>query len=125
MMIELKEAHKKWRSEEEEKNEDLEEPTDEDIKTSLSESATSMLRKISWFLGNISFNYINIKKDEAAEQQQKDENDEQKMVRVLLESKVLSGGVENRYISSFQSETKEKLDPLFNILREFLGSDKL
>lgn len=68
MMIELKEAHKKWRSEEEEKNEDLEEPTDEDIKTSLSESATSMLRKISWFLGNISFNYINIKKDEAAEQ---------------------------------------------------------
>jgi hypothetical protein len=38
------------------------------------------------------------------------------MARMLLESKVLSGGLENRYISNFSQESKDVLKPLFEII---------
>lgn len=37
------------------------------------------------------------------------------MARMLLESKVLSGGIENRFLSTFDQETKDKLKPVLQI----------
>jgi hypothetical protein len=49
-------------------------------------------------------------------EQLKDETEDQKMTRMLLESKVLSGGIENRFISTFSADTKEMLTPLFTMI---------
>lgn len=45
------------------------------------------------------------------------------MTRNLLESKVLSGGIENRFIATFSADTKEMLTPLFTMIdnKELLG----
>jgi hypothetical protein len=37
------------------------------------------------------------------------------MARLLLESKVLSGGIEDRFISTFAKETKDLLKPILEI----------
>lgn len=116
LIIQLKSTHKLWRSEEELDDSELEDPTFDDIKTQMSENVVGLSRSLSWFLGTISFNLVNITKDESADPQSKDETEEQKMARMLLESKVLSGGLENRFISSFSQETKDTLKPLFEII---------
>jgi len=62
-------------------------------------------------------------KDELTKDQLKDEKEDQKMTRNLLESKVLSGGIENRFIATFSADTKEMLTPLFTMIdnKELLG----
>lgn len=125
LIIQLKSTHKLWRSEEELDDSELEDPTFDDIKTQMSENVVGLSRSLSWFLGTISFNLVNITKDESADPQSKDETEEQKMARMLLESKVLSGGLENRFISSFSQETKDTLKPLFEIIQEINQDNSL
>jgi len=37
---------------------------------------------------------------------------------MLMESKVLSGGIENRFLSTFAQETKDKLKPILEISQD-------
>jgi hypothetical protein len=76
MICQLKSTHKLWRSKEELEDSELEEPTYETIKTKMSEHVVGLSRSLSWFLGTISFNLINITKDSQEDQQQKDETEE-------------------------------------------------
>jgi hypothetical protein len=80
-----------------------------------------MIRRISWFIGSISFNLIHIKSEELTLEQIKEETSDQKMTRLLMESKILSGGIENRFLSTFAQETKDKLKPVL----EISGSTKI
>jgi len=66
----------------------------------LLDALQSLTRKLCFFLGSVCSNLIFIK-DEFTQEQLKDETEDQKMTRMLLESKVLSGGVESRFISLF------------------------
>ena len=113
----MRQAHKWWQ--EEGSDSEKEEPSDDDIKTDLTEELKNFTRKLCWFLGSLSFNLISVKDEEPV----KDETKEQKIVRILLDSKVLSGGIENRYVSSFSSEVKQKIKPLLQIEQdaELLG----
>ncbi len=47
------------------------------------------------------------------------------MARLLLESKVLSGGIEDRFISTFAKETKDLLKPVLEISNDTKSLDKL
>lgn len=40
------------------------------------------------------------------------------MARMLMESKVLSGGIENRFLSQFDQDTKDKLQSIFEISQD-------
>jgi hypothetical protein len=95
-----------------EQDSEAEPTTYDDIKNDLTENVQEWTRKVCWFLGLVSFNLVNIKVEELTAEQLKDETNDQKMTRVLMDSKVLSGGIENRFISTFGNETKEILKPV-------------
>mgnify|MGYP006950269135 CR=1 FL=1 len=75
----------------------------------------TMIRRISWFIGQISFNLIHVKSEELTLEQIKEETSDKKMARLLMESKILSGGIETRFLSTFAQETKDKLKPVLEI----------
>ncbi len=62
-----------------------------------------LVRKTAWLVGSLSFNLIRVKK------MQQTTDPKEKMIRMLMESKVLSGGIESRFLPTFDKATKEKL----------------
>lgn len=71
-----------------------------------------MIRRLSWLVGSISFSLIHVKSEELTHDELKKETADQKMTRLLMESKILSGGIEVRFLSTFAQETKDKLKPI-------------
>lgn len=70
-------------------------------------------------VGSIAYNLILIKNkavDEPAKEEAKEETADQKMIRMLMESKVLSGGIEGRFLSTFAQDTKDKLKIILDII---------
>jgi hypothetical protein len=106
----LKTEHNKLKGEPNaEVSEDTEPFTDDDIANDMTTRMKELTRRVCWFLGTISFNLVQIKSEQLTLEQMKEEQPSQKMARMLMESKVLSGGIENRFLNKFDQETKDKL----------------
>lgn len=70
-----------------------------------------ILRSCSWLIGRFSYSLIKIKKGEK-------ETDEEKNYKLLLHSKIFSGGFENRYLHLFSKRTVKKMQELADITED-------
>ena len=68
----------------------------------LNEYLDQILRSCSWLIGRFSYNLIRIKKIDK-------ESDEEKNYKLLLHSKIFSGGFENRFLHLFSKRTIKRL----------------
>lgn len=77
----------------------------------LKEYLDQILRSCSWLIGRFSYSLIRIKKAEK-------ETDEEKNYKLLLHSKIFSGGFENRYLHLFSKRTVKKMQELADITED-------
>jgi hypothetical protein len=70
-----------------------------------------ILRSCSWLIGRFSYSLIRIKKTDK-------ETDEEKNYKLLLQSKIFSGGFENRNLHLFGKRTVKKLQELTEITED-------
>ena len=72
-----------------------------------------------WAIGYVSFNYIQVKQTVLTAEDLKKETTQQKMERMLIESKLLSGGLENQYINLFSQEILDQVRQVLVIGGDF------
>ena len=80
---------------------------------------------MSWLVGYISFGLIQVKTVEPTVEESKKETTVQKMERMLMDSKLLSGGLENRFVSTFSPETKQKISEILQLSQDNSLNDLL
>jgi hypothetical protein len=66
-------------------------------------------------IGYVSFGLIQVKSSEPTLEESKKETPTQKMERMLMDSKLLSGGLESRFMHTFSAETKQKILEILEI----------
>ncbi len=72
-----------------------------------------------WAIGYVYFNYIQVKQTVLTAEDLKKETTQQKMERMLIESKLLSGGLENQYINLFSQEILDQVRQVLVIGGDF------
>mmetsp|Transcript_9492 Transcript_9492/g.9038 ORF Transcript_9492/g.9038 Transcript_9492/m.9038 type:complete len:322 (-) Transcript_9492:565-1530(-) len=77
----------------------------------LIEYLDQILRSCTWLIGRFSYSLIKIKKPEK-------ETDEEKNYKLLLHSKIFSGGFENKHLHNFSKRTVKKLNELADITED-------
>jgi hypothetical protein len=68
------------------------------------QSISSFSRNLCWFIGKAAYNLIKVKeteKDQEKEKDKKKESDDEKMENLIIQSNLLSGGIENRFVTLF------------------------
>ena len=77
---------------------------------------SDLSRKICWLTGSLAHNLVEVKKPEEikADIAQK-EKEKEKMARLLMDSKLLSGGIENRHMNFFSQKTKVQMIDILTI----------
>jgi len=70
----------------------------------LREMLSGLNRSLIWFVGQTAYRLIKFK-DESAEKKDKEGNPTEKMQDLIVQSNLLSGGIEQRFIGSFSAET--------------------
>jgi hypothetical protein len=70
-------------------------------------------RNLSWFLGMTAYKLIRIKDEKDVAKAA--EKDQDKMQDLIIQSNLLSGGIENRYITLFSSEALAQLEDLIKV----------
>ena len=78
---------------------------------SLNDYLDQVLRSCSWLIGRFSYSLIRIRKVDK-------ETDEEKNYKLLLHSKIFSGGFENRFLHLFSKRTIKKLQELSDITED-------
>lgn len=78
-----------------------------------------MQRKISWGIGLVSYSYTSIKSTELSVEQQKEETPAMRMERMILESKLLSGGIETRMLNTFSEETRNQVKSALEVSGDY------
>jgi hypothetical protein len=68
---------------------------------------------LSWFLGMTAYKLIRIKDEKDVAKAA--EKDQDKMQDLIIQSNLLSGGIENRYITLFSSEALAQLEDLIKV----------
>jgi len=76
-------------------------------------------RRVCWGIGLVSFNYTFVKSTTLSPEEQKAETHPQRMERLLMDSKLLSGGIENRFIRTFSSEVREQIKSVLAISGDY------
>ncbi len=96
----------------EEKDED-----DSKVDNNMTINVNALVRRICWFIGRISFSLIRVdaSTDEESKEKDKSKSADEKMAKMLMESKLLSGGIESRFLSTFAEDIKNKLTPVLAI----------
>jgi len=96
----------------EEKDED-----DSKVDNNMTINVNALVRRICWFIGRISFSLIRVdaSTDEESKEKDKSKSADEKMAKMLMESKLLSGGIESRFLSTFAEDIKSKLTPVLAI----------
>jgi len=85
----------------------------------------SFSRSLSWFLGMTAFKLIKVKdekdqekKDKEKEKDGSDKSSNDKMQDLIIQSNLLSGGIENRFITLFSDEGQTQLQELIKISQD-------
>jgi hypothetical protein len=83
----------------------------------MTKNVNALVRRICWFIGRISFSLIRVdaSTDEESKEKDKSKSADEKMAKMLMESKLLSGGIESRFLSTFAEDIKNKLTPVLAI----------
>lgn len=96
-----------------------EEKDEDDSKkdNNMTRNVNALVRRICWFIGRISFSLIRVdaSTDEESKEKDKSKSADEKMAKMLMESKLLSGGIESRFLSTFAEDIKNKLTPVLAI----------
>lgn len=107
-----------------------EEGSKEDNK--LAQNINELVRRVCWFIGRIAFSLIKVdtSSDEESKEKDKSKFADEKMIKMLMESKLLSGGIESRFLTTFAEDIKKKLTPVLAISNdmgnlEFLSINEL
>lgn len=92
-----------------------EEGSKEDNK--LTQNINELVRRVCWFIGRIAFSLIKVdtSSDEESKEKDKSKFADEKMIKMLMESKLLSGGIESRFLTTFAEDIKKKLTPVLAI----------
>jgi hypothetical protein len=92
-----------------------EEGSKEDNK--LTQNINELLRRVCWFIGRIAFSLIKVdtSSDEESKEKDKSKFADEKMIKMLMESKLLSGGIESRFLTTFAEDIKKKLTTVLAI----------
>lgn len=92
-----------------------EEGSKEDKK--LTQNINELVRRVCWFIGRIAFSLIKVdtSSDEESKEKDKSKFADEKMIKMLMESKLLSGGIESRFLTTFAEDIKKKLTPVLAI----------
>ena len=65
----------------------------------------SFTRSISWFMGMTAYKLIKVKDEKDQENKDKEKDkDSEKMQDLIIQSNLLSGGIENRFITLFSQD---------------------
>jgi len=88
-----------------ESDEDEEENADDQFLKSIQD----LTRRLSWFVGHLSFNLIQVKSTQLSSEKEKSETQIQKMERMLMDSKLLSGGIESHFLHNFKTSVKDEI----------------
>jgi hypothetical protein len=75
-------------------------------------------------IGHIAHTFVVVKPEEA-NIESKREAEKDRMTRLLMTSKLLSGGIENRHINMFGQNTKELMSDILTISNDFTLLDLL
>mmetsp|Transcript_44297 Transcript_44297/g.32302 ORF Transcript_44297/g.32302 Transcript_44297/m.32302 type:complete len:140 (+) Transcript_44297:1681-2100(+) len=86
----------------------------------LREMLSGLNRSLIWFVGQTAYRLIKFK-DESAEKKDKEGNPTEKMQDLIVQSNLLSGGIEQRFIGSFSAETQATIGDLLKVS----GDEKL
>ena len=105
--------------------EDSDEAEPEADSSKLMTHLSKLIRRMSWLVGYISFGLIQVKTVEPTVEESKKETSVQKMERMLMDSKLLSGGLENRFVSTFSPETKQKISDILQLSQDNSLNDLL
>lgn len=75
----------------------------------------SFSRNINWFLGMIAYKLVKVKEAEKDSEKKEKESPNEKMQELIIQSNLLSGGIENRFITLFSPDTQQQLKALVQI----------
>jgi len=70
-------------------------------KDKLRKNLDSFSRNLSWFVGMISYKLIKVKEVEKDQDKKDKESASEKMQDLVIQSNLLSGGIENRFVTQF------------------------
>ena len=80
----------------------------------------NLIQLLVGFISKISGGLIKKKKETTAEnQEEKKESEEEWINKNLLESKLLSGGIENRFLKIFSKENRKSLEEIIDVTGDF------
>lgn len=93
-----------------------EEPVQTDEKDIYKVHLEKYTRDLAWFIGHTAYDLIKV----SAEAPKLDEkkSDKEKMEKMLMESKLLAGGMENRFINQFSSDIKKKIKDALLLVKD-------
>lgn len=78
-------------------------------KDKLRKSFDAFSRNLTWFIGMTSYKLIKVKESDASSKDQQDKKEKEaneKMQDLIIQSNLLSGGIENRFITTFSTEVQ-------------------
>ena len=82
-------------------------------KDKLKKFLDSFSRNLCWFIGMTSYKLIRVKEEKEGDKKEAAPND--KMQDLIIQSSLLSGGIENRFITQFSPEAQTLLQDLVKI----------
>ena len=80
---------------------------DSDVSNVLVDEILLLTRRLAWMIGFIANHLIGIRTKKVVPKDDEKETESQKMNRLFFQSKVLSGGIENKFLAHFSTETKD------------------
>jgi len=102
-----------------------EEESDSDAESEVTKSdplaatIVELARKLCWLIGSLAHNLVVVKPEEVQADQQKREDEKERMARLLMSSRLLSGGIENRHMNLFSQKTKDTMSDILTISNDF------
>lgn len=84
-------------------------------KDKLKKSLDSFSRNLCWFIGKVAYKLVRVKEVEKDQEKKEKETANEKMQDLIIQSNLLSGGIENRFVTLFSSNTQKQLQDLIKI----------
>lgn len=83
----------------------------------LATTTVELSRKLCWLIGSLAHNLVKVKPEEI--DQTKKEDEKERMARLLMSSRLLSGGIENRHMNLFTQKTKDTMADILTISNDY------
>ncbi|CDW73494.1 UNKNOWN [Stylonychia lemnae] len=75
----------------------------------------SFSRNLCWFIGMTAYKLIKVKEVEKDQEKKEKESQNEKMQDLIVQSNLLSGGIENRFLTLFSQDSQTQLNELIKI----------